>query len=149
MSPRLHAYWQLRETSDYQLSEEEIIQKVDASLRESIERHMIADVPVSCFLSGGLDSSLIAVLASKHIEKLSTYTIATTEEDKKAEQMPEDEMYARKLSQQFSFDHHEITIDSNIVDDLKSMVYTLDEPIGDPAAINTFLICKEARFKRS
>lgn len=147
LSPSLHAYWQLRENNDYDLSEEEIIQKVDASLRESIQRHMIADVPVSCFLSGGLDSSLIAVLASKHIEKLSTYTIATTEEDKKAEQMPEDELYARKLSQQFSFDHHEIVINSNIVDDLKSMVYTLDEPIGDPAAINTYLICKEARSK--
>jgi asparagine synthase (glutamine-hydrolysing) len=147
LSPQLNAYWQLRENNDYNITEEEVIQKMDASLRESIKRHMIADVPVSCFLSGGLDSSLIAVLASEHIEKLSTYTIATTEEDKKAEQMPEDELYARKLSQQFSFDHHEITINANIVDDLKSMVYTLDEPIGDPAAINTFLICKEARSK--
>lgn len=148
LSPQLHQYWQLRENKEYDLlSEEEIIQKVDASLRESIERHMIADVPVSCFLSGGLDSSLIAVLASENIEKLSTYTIATSEEDKKAEQMPEDELYARKLSKQFSFDHHEILINSNIIDDLKSMVYTLDEPIGDPAAINTFLICKAARSK--
>lgn len=145
--PEIRQYWQLKENKNLQLSEEEVIEKVDASLNASIERHMIADVPVSCFLSGGLDSSLIAVLASKHIEKLSTYTIATTEEDKKAEQMPEDGLYARKLSKQFSFDHNEIVIRANIVDDLKAMVYTLDEPIGDPAAINTYLICKEARSK--
>lgn len=144
---QISKYWQLGKNDLQFTSEEELIQKVDACLTESIKRHMIADVPVSCFLSGGLDSSLIAVLASREVNQLSTYTIATTEEDKKAEQMPEDELYARKLSRQFSFDHNEITIDSNIVDDLRSIVYTLDEPIGDPAAINTYLICKAARAK--
>ncbi|NML20611.1 asparagine synthase (glutamine-hydrolyzing) [Pseudoflavitalea sp. G-6-1-2] len=147
ISPVIQQYWKLPQTKDEQLSESQLIEKLDECMQATIARHMIADVPVSCFLSGGLDSSLISVMASKHIEKLSTYTIATTDEDKKAEQMPEDEMYARKLAKEFSFDHHEILINADIVGDLKSMVYTLDEPIGDPAAINTWLICKEARSK--
>jgi asparagine synthase (glutamine-hydrolysing) len=55
---------------------------------------MVADVPVSSFLSGGLDSSLIAALAKGQNENLSTYTISTQAQDKKIERMPDDEKYA-------------------------------------------------------
>lgn len=113
----------------------------------SIERHMVADVPVSSFLSGGLDSSLISVLASKYNDSLSTYTIGTSAEDKKVEQMPEDEKYARQLAEQHGFDHNEIVLSPDIVEMLPQIVRTLDEPVGDPAAINTYLICKAAREK--
>ena len=59
--------------------------------------------------------------------------------------MPEDEIYASKLADQYKFNHHEIEISSNIVDMLPKIVSHLDEPIGDPAAINTFLICNKAK----
>jgi len=58
--------------------------------------------------------------------------------------MPDDARYAREVAKAFGFDHHEILISPDIVDQLPSMVRTLDEPIGDPAAINTWLICKQA-----
>ena len=95
---------------------------------------MVSDVPVCSFLSGGLDSSLISVMAAQHMDNLSTYTIATNPEDKKIEKMPEDEVYARKVAKQFGFNHNEIVIDSNIVRMLPEMVKTLDEPIGDPGS---------------
>ncbi len=137
-------YW--KTSPDLQIrSEEEWIERIREAMELSIKRHMVADVPVSCFLSGGLDSSLISVLASKHIKELSTFTIASREQDKRVERMPEDEKYASKLAQQFSFNHRNITIDPTIINELPKMVGTLDEPIGDPAAINTFLICQEAR----
>jgi len=116
-------------------------------MEETIQRHMVADVPVSSFLSGGLDSSLISVMASKINPSLSTYTIAVSVKDKKVELMPEDEKYARQLAKQFQFDHHELEIVPDIIKALPDIVYTLDEPIGDPAAINTYLICREARSK--
>ncbi len=147
LKPAFHCYWSLPATTTANISESECIQQVRSCMEASIARHMIADVPVSCFLSGGLDSSLIAVMASQHTQKLSTYTIATTQTDKQAEQMPEDEIYARQLAEQKNFDHHEIIIEADIVNNLRSMVYTLDEPIGDPAALNTYLICKAAREK--
>ena len=59
--------------------------------------------------------------------------------------MPDDAKYARQLAKQHGFDHHEIQIDPSITDELPHMVYHLDEPIGDPAAINTYLISKAAR----
>jgi len=127
--------------------EAEAITELDAVLTESMRRHMVADVPVCSFLSGGLDSSLISVMARNYTDRLATYTIATSEEDKKIEQMPDDERYAKRLAEEFGFDHNEIVIQSDIVQLLPEMVRTLDEPIGDPAAINTFLICKEAHRK--
>ncbi len=139
-------YWELKESTLIE-NETTAITKLRECLESSIKRHMVADVPVSAFLSGGLDSSLISVLAAKHNSRLSTYTIATSEKDKKVEQMPEDERYAKKLAALHHFDHNEILVEANMVNDLKEMVYTLDEPIGDPAALNTHLICAAARKK--
>jgi len=146
LTPTLTRWWQ-PEATIIQRDEAETIALVQQSLSDSIHRHMVADVPVSSFLSGGLDSSLISVIAKEVNPQLSTYTIATDAADKKVEQMPEDERYARELAQQFGFDHHEIMLNADIVKDLPRIVYTLDEPIGDPAAINTYLICKAARDK--
>lgn len=125
-------------------SEEENIAHLDQTFRESVEMHMTADVPVSAFLSGGLDSSLICALASGYSSGLSTYTIGTSPQDKLIEKMPADERYAAKLATSMGFDHHEIIVKPNIVENLPFITRMLDEPIGDPAAINTWLICKAA-----
>lgn len=142
----LNKYWNLP-TTVHKKTEKETIEDLALEFEESIERHMVADVPVSAFLSGGLDSSLISVAANKINDNLSTYTIGTSEEDKKIENMPEDEKYAKYLAELHGFDHNEIVINSDIVTMLPKMVKTLDEPIGDPAALNTYLICKAARDK--
>jgi asparagine synthase (glutamine-hydrolysing) len=144
LRPRMREYWR-PETRVTHTDETATIEALTACMEASIRRHMIADVPVSSFLSGGLDSSLISVMAARTGVDLSTYTIGTSEEDKKIEKMPADERYARQLADQFHFDHHEIVVKANIIEDLPNMVYTLDEPIGDPAALNTYLICKAAR----
>ena len=129
------------------MNEKDIINDVANMVETSVKRHMVADVPVSSFLSGGLDSSLIAVLAKKHNDKLSTYTISTLLKDKKIEQMPDDEKYANIVANTFHLDHNVIQISPDILKELPHIVRTLDEPIGDPAAINTYLICKAARQK--
>jgi asparagine synthase (glutamine-hydrolysing) len=59
--------------------------------------------------------------------------------------MPDDAVYARKVARRYGIDLHEIEISPDIVDMLPKMVDYLDEPIGDPAAINTFLMCQAAR----
>jgi asparagine synthase (glutamine-hydrolysing) len=144
---QIKKYWELDDKIQNQKSEINIAQDLSDTLRESVMRHMVADVPVSSFLSGGLDSSLIAVLAKKKNEQLSTYTIGTLSKDKKIEQMPDDEKYANIVAGIFNLDHNVIKISANILTELPSMVRALDEPIGDPAAINTYLICKAARDK--
>ena len=142
----INKYWTLA-TLVKKDSEKQTIENLSQEFDQSIKRHMVADVPVSTFLSGGLDSSMISVAASKINTNISTYTIGTSKEDKKVENMPEDEKYAKKLADIHNFDHHEIIVSSDITKMLPQMVRTLDEPIGDPAALNTFLICKAARDK--
>ena len=116
-----------------------------AVIEDSVNAHMVADVGVSTFLSGGLDSSLITVLAKRADPGVDAYTITFRPEDHKLEAMPDDAVYARKVAAQFGIDLHEIEIAPDVVDLLPRIVDILDEPIGDPAAINVLLICDAAR----
>ncbi|MFF7047059.1 asparagine synthase (glutamine-hydrolyzing) [Streptomyces griseorubiginosus] len=116
-----------------------------AIVEESTRKHLLADVPVATFLSGGLDSSWLTALAARHQPGISAYTIGFRAEDARFEAMPDDLRYARQVAEQFGVELHEIEIAPNVLDLLPQMTYSLDEPIGDPAAINTFLICQAAR----
>ncbi len=146
---KLVKYWELQDKSVSSSSPgiNSIAEDVANNIELSVNRHMVADVPVSCFLSGGLDSSLISVLAKNSNDNLSTYTIGTMDNDKKGESMPDDEKYANLVADLFHLNHNVIKINPDILKDLPAMVKFLDEPIGDPAAINTYLICKAAREK--
>jgi asparagine synthase (glutamine-hydrolysing) len=116
-----------------------------AVIEESVAAHLVADVPVSSFLSGGLDSSIVTVLAHQAGQGIDAYTITFRPEDQRLEAMPDDAVYARKVAARFGIDLHEIEIAPDIVSLLPRMVDVLDEPIGDPAAINTLLMCEAAR----
>jgi asparagine synthase (glutamine-hydrolysing) len=114
-------------------------------IKESVTAHLVSDVPVSSFLSGGLDSSIVTVLAHQAGQGIDAYTITFRPEDQRLEAMPDDAVYARKVASQFGIELHEIEIAPDIVGLLPRMVDVLDEPIGDPAAINTLLMCEAAR----
>src|SRR5215471_6482349 len=114
-------------------------------IEESVTMHLVADVPVSSFLSGGLDSSIVTVLAHQAESDIDAYTITFRPEDQRLEAMPDDAVYARKVAAGFGVRLHEIEISPDIVDLLPRIVDVLDEPIGDPAAINTLLMCQAAR----
>ena len=72
-----------------------------AVIQESVTAHLVADVPVSSFLSGGLDSSIITVLAHQQAASVDAYTITFRAEDQKLEAMPDDAVYARKVARQY------------------------------------------------
>ncbi len=121
------------------------VASLQKTIEDSVDAHMIADVPVSVLLSGGLDSSIIASLASRNNPDIEAYTIAFRSEDKKFEAMPDDAFYARKVAKMLDIKLNEIEITPNIVELWPKLVAMLDEPIGDAAAINTYLICEAAR----
>jgi asparagine synthase (glutamine-hydrolysing) len=116
-----------------------------AVVEESVAAHLVADVPVSSFLSGGLDSSIVTVLAHRAAQEIDAYTITFRPEDQRLEAMPDDAVYARKVAEQFGIKLHEIELSPDIVGILPRMVDVLDEPVGDPGAINTLLMCEAAR----
>jgi asparagine synthase (glutamine-hydrolysing) len=114
-------------------------------IEESVAAHLVSDVPVSSFLSGGLDSSIVTVLAHQADAAIDAYTITFRPEDQRLEAMPDDAIYARKVAARYGIDLHEIEISPDIVSMLPRIVDVLDEPVGDPAAINTLLMCEAAR----
>ncbi|ARX88578.1 asparagine synthase [Streptomyces alboflavus] len=140
-------YWHLKDVAAEGRERARSGEKPDlaAIVEESTRQHLLSDVPVATFLSGGLDSSYLTALAARHRPGISAYTIGFRAEDAKFEAMPDDLRYARKVAERFGVDLHEIEIAPNVLDLLPQMTYHLDEPIGDPAAINTFLICSAAR----
>lgn len=121
------------------------VEQLSAVMEESVAAHMVADVPVATFLSGGLDSSLITVLAARHNAELDAFTISFRDEDQRFEAMPDDLLYARRLAEAHGIRLHEVQVAPDITDLLPKMVRSLDEPIGDAAAINAYLICRQAR----
>jgi asparagine synthase (glutamine-hydrolysing) len=120
-------------------------EELSGVIEDSVRAHLVADVPVGAFLSGGLDSSIITALAAKHETELACYTIRFRAEDSAFEAMPDDAHYARIVADLTGVPLTEIEIAPDIVDLLPKMVHTLDEPIGDAASINTFLISQSAR----
>ncbi len=114
-------------------------------IEDSTRRHLISDVPVATFLSGGLDSSYLTALAARHRPGIAAYTIGFRDADARFEAMPDDLRYARRVADRFGVDLREIEIAPDVLEMLPAMARHLDEPIGDPAAINTYLICTAAR----
>jgi asparagine synthase (glutamine-hydrolysing) len=110
-------------------------------LEKSVERRLIADVPLGAFLSGGIDSSVVTGIASKLKPDLHTFSIGF-----KDEKFFDETHYARLVSEKFHTQH---TVFSLTNDDLYSHVndildYT-DEPFADSSAINVYILSKETR----
>lgn len=138
-------YWTIAASED-PAKESEAIEKLDQLLEAAVSGQMLSDVPIGLLLSGGLDSSLILALMAKHAGgRINTFTIKYRDCDQKFEQMPDDSVYARAMAKRFNCNHHEIEVQPDVVSLLPKMMWHLDEPLADPAAINTYLIAKAAR----
>jgi asparagine synthase (glutamine-hydrolysing) len=142
-APALHQYWNVADVAASAAAGPRA--DLTEVIEESVVAHLVADVPVSSFLSGGLDSSIITVLAHRTKHDIDAYTITFRPEDQRLEAMPNDAVYARKVAAAYGIKLNEIEISPDIVDMLPRVVDVLDEPIGDPAAINTLLMCETAR----
>lgn len=142
---RLDFYYRRKEVTKINLSEKEIISKVDNLLTEAVRRQQLSDVPVGFFLSGGLDSSLLVAIAKKlnPSQKITCFTIKTSE-FADTEGFANDLYYARKVANHLNVDLVEIDGSESILQDFDLMVWHLDEPQADPAPLNVYNISREA-----
>lgn len=139
-------YWDLQFNEDDTLTEAEWVERVREQVERSVRAQMVADVPLGAFLSGGVDSSSIVALMSGMTEqKLTTYTFGFTGEDLRYDILEDDVKYAREVGAKFATDYHESFFEPRVMELLPKLVYHLDEPVADPAAITSYLICKAAR----
>jgi asparagine synthase (glutamine-hydrolysing) len=142
---QMGCYWDIDPVEE-SLSESDAIDELIYLLDDATKLQMIADVPVGAFLSGGLDSSAIVAMMKRHTEHpIHTYTIAFSESDQAIEAMSDDSHYAQKVANSFGCEHHSITVNPDITELLPKMIWHLDEPLADPAVLNSFLIAQMAR----
>ena len=107
----------------------------------AVHRTLLADEKVGVMLSGGIDSSIIAAISAKQIEKLPTFTLALTKDSADAK-------YARLMSGKIKSEHHEITINPReLADEIERIITSLPQPFADSAVIPTNLLSQLARNK--
>ena len=137
--------WQFQELCDgrvdrFEGDERSAVLAVRRTVTEAVERQMVADVPVGAFLSGGVDSSAIVALAKNFTDsRLQCFTIDSNQhegDDGFSADLP----HARRVAEFLDVDLHCVQAGPEIAYQLEEMVWHLDEPLADPAAINTLLI---------
>jgi asparagine synthase (glutamine-hydrolysing) len=110
-------------------------------------RQLVSDVPVGAFLSGGLDSSFITALAAggKAAPDFQGYTITYPAAENRLDWAEEDAPYARSLAGSLGLQLREMELNPEVAELWPQLIWHLDEPIADPAAIACYLICRLAR----
>ncbi len=113
-----------------------------ALLKEAVEMHMIADVPVGVLLSGGVDSTAVLSLAAERTDKeISTFTVGFSDP-----QVGDERPYARLAAETFGSQHHEMTISAaDFRDFLPQYVWHMEEPVCEPPAIAMYYVSKLAK----
>jgi asparagine synthase (glutamine-hydrolysing) len=128
----------------YRPSLTDVVPVTDGDLAEAVvdavESRLIADVPVGVFLSGGLDSSIVAAIAARKQGRIATFSMGfhSTDHDESA--------HAAAVAVAIGSDHHRFRFDENTFQSLLPQVASaLDEPIGDQALLPVYWLCREAR----
>jgi asparagine synthase (glutamine-hydrolysing) len=133
-------YWQLRIEPDFGRGVEEWQEAIRAKLDEVVRLHLIADVPVGAFLSGGLDSSMVVALSAGSVQGgLQTFSIGYPEAS--FSELP----YARQVAERFGTRHTEEIATPNAVALLDELTQFYDEPFADTSAIPAYLVSRLAR----
>lgn len=134
-------YWDLSLKPDDSIgSFEEAVEKMREHLDHAVKSHLVSDVPLGVFLSGGLDSSCIVALMRRHISgSLKTFTIGY--EDKSFSELD----YADIVAKHCHTDHKVLMLDTLKPDYVEQTLYHLDEPMTDLSTVPLYLLCKQAR----
>ncbi len=135
-------YWEIPVAAPRRVSERDAIEEFRALLEETLRMHLISDVPLGAFLSGGLDSSAVVGLMHKlGVGDIKTFSIGYD--------TPESELgYAKIVADHFHTDHHELLLTpTGFRDDLPRIVWSMDEPVGDEASLPLYCLAKFARQK--
>jgi len=124
----------------------DLISEIRSKVTDSIESRLISDVEVGSFLSGGIDSSIIAAIASKKINNLRTYTIGFEKGKDPYGGNNDESQYAQEFAKKINSIHKTIRVGAkdfkNILDDF---VHYSDQPFGVSSGLGVYLITKNAQ----
>ena len=120
-------------------NEDTLQERLFAELDDAVRVRLVSDVPFGAFLSGGLDSSVVCALMTRHLSQpLKTFSIGFDEAG--FDELPD----ARRVAQHLGTEHHEMVVRPDAANLLETLVHHFDEPFGDSSAIPTFLVSQLA-----
>ena len=144
----IKTYWSIEEVIKNQKKSNSFknindIENAENLLKSSIQKQLISDRPVGCFLSGGVDSSVIASLASNiSVNKIKTFTIGFNDS-----RFNEAEI-AKKIAKKLNTDHHEYYFnEKELLDNVSKIPQIYDEPFSDSSQLPTILLCQNTKKK--
>ncbi|MEZ6196267.1 MAG: asparagine synthase (glutamine-hydrolyzing) [Planctomycetota bacterium] len=133
-------YWDVRPAPDDSLSEDEHLERLEATLEEAVRLRMISEVPLGAYLSGGIDSSTVVGLMARVADApVKTFSIGF--EDREFDEL----RYARMVAEHLGTDHHELVVKPDAAAIIEDLVRHFDEPFADSSAIPTWYVSKMAR----
>jgi asparagine synthase (glutamine-hydrolysing) len=143
-SVRLHRYWELPAPNG---SPRRSLESVAGDFRERFEdivkAHLISDVPVGAFLSGGVDSSSIVAMASRHVDQpMQTFSVTFPDHP----EFDESET-ARTVATHCGARHSEINFKPHMIDIMPTLVQQFDEPFGTSSAAGLYYLAQQASQK--
>jgi len=120
---------------------EQAQQKLIAHMDTAIQERLIADVPLGAFLSGGIDSSVVVALASRHTKQLNTFSVGY-----KDNAFFDETKYAKLVAKQYKTNHTVFSLSNqDFLDHIYDVLDYLDEPFADSSAIPVFILSKHTR----
>jgi len=136
---RIERYWDVRFEPDRSRGEAYFVTRLRELLEESVNLHLVSDVELGAFLSGGIDSStVVATMARLTQRPVKTFSIGFTEP------AYSELGYARPVAERFATEHHELVLEPDVIGIVDDLAWYLDEPLGDPSAIPTYMVSKLA-----
>jgi asparagine synthase (glutamine-hydrolysing) len=136
---RRERYWDPHFAPEYGRPEAYFVDRLRDLIEESVRLHLVSDVPLGAFLSGGIDSSaVVATMARLGSGPVKTFSVGFTEPDYN------EAGYARIIAERLGTEHHELILEPNVLEVIEDLAWYLDEPFGDPSAIPTYMVSKLA-----
>ena len=115
--------------------------KIEELLYSSVESRMVSDVPLGTFLSGGVDSSVVSLIASRLKKELNTFSIGFPDEP-----LFDESIYAEKVAKHIGSKHHTFQLTNDkLYQNLEEILDYMDEPFADSSAINVYLLSKKTK----
>ena len=136
----IKSYYNL-EKQEIKIDENIAVEQLKELTHQSVEKQLVADVPVGVFLSGGLDSGTMVALSSQYSPNITTLGFAYEGD---WNEMPQ----ARQIAEKYNTNHHEVFLEENRISEILQKILTnLDEPLADTSIVATYAICEKAKEK--
>jgi asparagine synthase (glutamine-hydrolysing) len=144
---RVWKYWQASFASKVSLTDKEAVQALDQALRQSVESMLVADVPLGAFVSGGVDSSVVAAMMTELTRQpVETFNLGFLDDQGRPDATQSEHDEAARVAQHLGSHHHPLMVrPSDVTEAFEEWVNVFDEPFGDQAALPTLLLSRLTR----